>query len=219
MKKKINLNFNTNGFTLAEVLLTLAIVGIVASLTIPSLISNVQTEQYKKAYKTAYHDANIAWQKSLGENLLVKTTAWADQPNNNLNFKIFMDQFIIKTDCYAGDNNNLCWNSSGEKFWNNLPKITTPAFVDNQGRSWSRSCDDTCGNEILVDTNGLNKPNKFGKDRFILFPNTVNNAPIESAHLSAYGNLVKITPVKDFITPESNHCPSGNCMNTSWLRE
>lgn len=209
MKKKINLNFNTNGFTLAEVLLTLAIVGIVASLTIPSLISNVQTEQYKKAYKTAYRDANIAWQKSLGENLLVKTTAWADQPNNNLNFKMFMDQFTIKTDCYAGDNNNLCWNSSGQKFYIQFPKITTPAFIDNQGRSWSRACDEpSCGFEILVDTNGLKGPNIFGKDRFYFYPKDIND--------NLFEKLIKLAPDSDKGV-DGNVCPSGGCYYTSWI--
>ena len=41
------------GFTLAELLIALAIVGIVAAITIPTLISNTQGAQLKTAYKKA----------------------------------------------------------------------------------------------------------------------------------------------------------------------
>lgn len=41
------------GFTLAEVLITLAIMGVVAALTIPGLIANTQGKQYSTAYKKA----------------------------------------------------------------------------------------------------------------------------------------------------------------------
>ncbi len=42
------------GFTLAEVLITLAIIGTVAALTIPSIVRNYRDVQYKSAYKKAY---------------------------------------------------------------------------------------------------------------------------------------------------------------------
>ena len=41
------------GFTLAEVLITLAILGVVAALTIPGLIANTQGRQYSVGYKKA----------------------------------------------------------------------------------------------------------------------------------------------------------------------
>ena len=42
------------GFTLAEVLLTLVIVGIVAALVIPSIIQTTQNAQYKTAWKDSF---------------------------------------------------------------------------------------------------------------------------------------------------------------------
>ncbi len=42
------------GFTLAEVLITLAIIGVVAALTVPAVIRNYRDVQYKTAYKKAY---------------------------------------------------------------------------------------------------------------------------------------------------------------------
>ncbi len=40
-----------NGFTLAEVLITLAIIGVVATLTLPALMTNTQEQQAKTAFK------------------------------------------------------------------------------------------------------------------------------------------------------------------------
>ena len=42
-----------NAFTLAEVLITLGIIGVVAAMTMPTLMSSTQGAQYKAAYKKA----------------------------------------------------------------------------------------------------------------------------------------------------------------------
>ena len=49
-----------SGFTLAEVLITLGIIGVVAALTIPTLISNTTGAQFKTAYKKALSTLNQA---------------------------------------------------------------------------------------------------------------------------------------------------------------
>ena len=41
------------GFTLAEVLITLGIIGVVAAMTMPTLMNSTQGAQYKTAYKKA----------------------------------------------------------------------------------------------------------------------------------------------------------------------
>ena len=41
------------GFTLAEVLITLGIIGVVAAMTIPTLISNTNGAQFKTGFKKA----------------------------------------------------------------------------------------------------------------------------------------------------------------------
>ncbi len=48
------------GFTLAEILITLAIIGIVAALTIPSVISNAQQQEFKTGLKKAVTVLNQA---------------------------------------------------------------------------------------------------------------------------------------------------------------
>ena len=53
------------GFTLAEVLITLAIIGIVAALTIPSVISNYQQQEFKTGLKKAVSVLNEAIQTNI----------------------------------------------------------------------------------------------------------------------------------------------------------
>ena len=52
------------GFTLAEVLITLGIIGVVAAMTIPTLVQNINstkwTSQYKKAFSTLTNAAEMA---------------------------------------------------------------------------------------------------------------------------------------------------------------
>ena len=43
-------------FTLAELIIVIGIVGIIAEFTIPALINSIQDFQYKVAYKNAYSD-------------------------------------------------------------------------------------------------------------------------------------------------------------------
>ena len=51
-----------NGFTLAEVLITLAIIGVVATLTLPSLMSNTAEQQSITAFKKIMNTLNEAGQ-------------------------------------------------------------------------------------------------------------------------------------------------------------
>ena len=54
-------------FTLAEVLITLMIIGIVAALTIPSVISNYQQQEYKTGLKKAVSVLNEAIQTNIAQ--------------------------------------------------------------------------------------------------------------------------------------------------------
>lgn len=43
--------YKKNGFTLAEVLITLGIIGVVAALTMPTLIANIQQEIFNSRWE------------------------------------------------------------------------------------------------------------------------------------------------------------------------
>ena len=53
-----------NGFTLAEVLITLAIIGVVATLTLPSLMTNTAEQQAVTGYRKALNTLNEVGQMS-----------------------------------------------------------------------------------------------------------------------------------------------------------
>lgn len=51
IRRERNTIMKKNGFTLAEVLITLAIIGVVATLTLPALMTNTAEQQAKSAFK------------------------------------------------------------------------------------------------------------------------------------------------------------------------
>ena len=48
------------GFTLAEVLITLVIIGVIAAMTVPTLMNNTQGQENKTAFKKAISSMNQA---------------------------------------------------------------------------------------------------------------------------------------------------------------
>ncbi len=71
------------GFTLAEVLITLAIVGIVAALTIPTLVTNIANKGYvEKLFKT-YSVLQNATNMIIAEVGDPQTWSWTDYHNND----------------------------------------------------------------------------------------------------------------------------------------
>ena len=204
--------FTDKGFTLAEVLVTLSILGIIAALTIPSLVQNTQDNSYKTAYKKAFSVANQAWMQAMAEDKIVTRTIWADSASNATNWNVFKSYFNVAKDC-SSNNNAECWSSlpGDEKLiGSGCPTSTASAFIDNSGMVWSRSCNVGCGFEFFLDTNGFKGPNKFGKDRFILYPRNADNSTIA-------GLPIKLVPLSDYPNTEVNYCPSGGCYYTSWL--
>lgn len=65
-KSKKNKNLSrvkpNNGFTLAEILIALGIIGIVAALTIPAIMQNMQDKEFKSAWIKAYSVISQAYQ-------------------------------------------------------------------------------------------------------------------------------------------------------------
>lgn len=48
------------GFTLAEVLITLGIIGVVAAITIPNLMTHLRNKKLESQFKKTYAELNIA---------------------------------------------------------------------------------------------------------------------------------------------------------------
>ena len=65
---KVQHDNRARAFTLAEVLITLTIIGVIAALTIPNLLQKYQEEALKTAFKKTYNVLNNAYKMVIAEN-------------------------------------------------------------------------------------------------------------------------------------------------------
>ncbi len=80
------------GFTLAEVLITLTIIGVVAAMTIPTLLSNSSDQQYKTGLKKAISTINQA----ITMQYALEGTDMSDYVRESAAENLFADGGIIK---------------------------------------------------------------------------------------------------------------------------
>lgn len=163
-------------FTLAEVLITLGIIGVVAAIIIPTLLNNSQTQQYTSAAKKTFSGLSNATNLILVDN------------GGNLS-NIFSNANVVDT--YSGKMNIIkkCSNSTAEGCWpTNWTKgpapsqVATPGMILSDGtyvvfNFYAFDCSFVHGNapnacaDIFVDTNGTKPPNIGGEDilAFVLY--------------------------------------------------
>lgn len=193
-------------FTLAEVLITLGIIGVVAEMTIPDLVQQTQDNVYKTAYKKAYSTLSQALEMANLNGEIQEVTVWGSGTTRVNNFNALKKYFKVVTNCPDNGNNSNCW-ASGEVFYGWVPSAAAPAFIDSSGMSWAvddKSSQDGPGQDIAVDTNGPKGPNKCGVDRFMLFPNTADGSGI--------GLPLKFTTYNDCLS--TTNCPGSGYTNT-----
>ncbi len=203
-------------FTLAEILITLGIIGVVATMTIPTLARNIQDVQYKTAYKKAFSVATQVWLELVGENVLEPREGWVASQSNVDNFKAFMNKFNVIKKC---DYTQLadCWapNETSD-VWYSLPfdyVADEACFIDKSGVTW---CNTNLWGFMALDTNGFKKPNQYGVDRFILWE------LVKRDDSAAGGIPIFLVPNGDFTTYDATQCPSATkhpCYYSKWLYE
>ena len=191
-------HFKNLGFTLAEVLITLGIIGVVAALTLPSLIQSYRDKaivaQTKKTYSTFSQLLLLAKEnggKSLDE-VLQAATSKEEASMAMLNY--FLPYLNVVKNCGLERNagcfghdvpyyrlNGTEYTGWGSPVYDNFPDRAKVKLADgtsiafytwgNAGCNYSGDYK-VCG-EFYVDVNGdKNKPNKLGFDifTFILTP-------------------------------------------------
>lgn len=98
--KGINLKFNRFAFTLAEVLITLGIIGVVASLTIPSVVEKYQKRIFATKVKQTYNLVSNALISSIQENGTPDTWDFGSSVetngNNPFNSSNHIEQMVNK---------------------------------------------------------------------------------------------------------------------------
>lgn len=165
-----------NAFTLAEVLITLGIIGIVAAMTLPGIINDTRYAEIQTSLKKNYSITQQALlQMSIDEGQVIK----ADYGNLILESKL-KNYFKLGFDCKGMDYRNICWHPSDSTkpqyyTFNGQTKVKNSvlddgAFVTNDGSLYLFENAGGGTNHttyITIDTNSIKKrPNQLGKDLF-----------------------------------------------------
>lgn len=175
-------------FTLAEILITLLIIGVVTGLTIPVLINDIQDQQYKVAWKKSFSEISNIAKLVVQDNGGDMTGAYgttinggSDCSRNRLanHFLSYMN-FIQKCEAGSQPGPNGCWHDANTWYWLYGTKTSSNysdharAVLSNGSlimfRLWDPMCNDSnvptndnCA-MIHVDVNGWKTPNTVGKD-------------------------------------------------------
>ena len=84
-----------HAFTLAEVLITLGVIGVVAAVTLPAVIQNYQKHAVETQIKKAYSMFNQALQMSVAQNGEAKYWDETLGANNAENSRLFTEKYIV----------------------------------------------------------------------------------------------------------------------------
>lgn len=90
-------------FTLAEVLITLGIIGIVAAITIPQLINNYKAKRLQTQFLKSYSSIQQAFKEMEADDVSTDPTTY----NTLEYYKTFMNYLQAPMDCGIGDNKYL----------------------------------------------------------------------------------------------------------------
>ena len=179
-RKKSNIK-KIPAFTLAEVLITLGIIGVVAALTIPTLMNNAQNQGFVSGMKKGFSILSQANSALIAESGSI-TSAVISYGNLTNALKA---QLKIMKYCPANQNPGECFSST----FINLAGNPAPEVLDYYGQAPneynrmaladgssiivadSSDCQwdfgglatPICG-VVVLDVNGLKKPNQLGRD-------------------------------------------------------
>ena len=216
------------GFTLAEVLITLGIIGVVAALTLPSLIQNYQKQVWVQQLKKTVSVFENGFKKAMaddGVDKLQDTELWqsvgscnGDVSNANCN------EFFNKLQKYFKVEYNPGYSKSYSTFNNGAPLINKADIYLPSGVQFGFSgiSKTPAGGvygphnplgTIVLDVNGDKKPDKIGRDVFMF-------------GISKYGQMVPYgSRTASKLQCEYNHTMSPNmypevpteeCINSTY---
>lgn len=163
-------------FTLAEVLITLGIIGIVAAMTIPSLMQKTQDKELKVAWKKNYSVLNQVVMRMAVDNggsIVGVFTSGSDMRDK-------FAQYLLKSKVCDDSIGQKCWAPDTKGLDNSTGVLDSGSSIMlNDGSLVQFWLNDSncvsdwgtppvykrCGGGV-VDVNGLKKPNVIGKDIF-----------------------------------------------------
>ena len=158
-------------FTLAEVLITLGIIGVVAAVTIPVMIANHKKQTLKTQLLKTYSELGQVGQLALADGVIISdvSTPWTRLKTI---MKYFKGSKMIVTDAdyknMSATIEKIYPNTNGLK---NIDGGQVPAYCDNGG-VWQDNTGryfmaNDSGKTVCIDINGVKPPNKYGYDYFV----------------------------------------------------
>ena len=184
------------GFTLAEVLITLGIIGVVAAITIPTLMSRYRdkqtvarlTETYSillQAIRSVQEDEGTPDEWNLSGNYYQKDDSEVIAQKLLPAMKVALDCGTAQNDScfYSGRYKYLNGNYAGAYGGNNIYKIVLMNGTSMAIAHWS----DSERIDFYVDTNGNRPPNVIGRDMFCISFKNKGLYPL-GAPMSGYEN-------------------------------
>ena len=170
------INGTKNAFTLAEVLITLGIIGVVAAMTMPTLLNSTQGAQYRTAYKKALSVLSqaVVMNVALDDYDLSQTIDSAAPTTTDATlYNLFNNRMNVAKVCTGSDCANESWGASNNdkfKFGNSAGSNYTFFFNDGIALTFKKSGAGAFGckeglngaNRCLgaIDVNGSKNPNK-----------------------------------------------------------
>lgn len=208
------------GFTLAEVLVTLGIIGVVSAMTVPNLVRNYQNKALVNQLHKVYTEFSQAVELYMSDQK-VESMAETELYNNNDGLRNFINSYFkVVSDC----GNSYIGSDTGAKCFSSDPyyAIETNANVRLTGHlscngmaftlaSGAAVCAETSTDFPLyleVDVNGAQPPNTFGRDLFTMFLNM--DGEFYDYDYIQYGYKTK------FNTSTSRTGAFGRIMNDGW---
>ena len=173
-----------HAFTLAEVLITLGIIGIVAAMTLPALITKYEKKQTAVRLKQTYTQLQQAIQMSVAENGEITEWNWSQEnwfdkyivkylklAKNKGEFKVF--DYKNQDEIDAGDYIPYKQINGEQEIWLALLR---KGFSGSRNYILANGVElityndvSSLGTDIIVDLNtSSRKPNQFGKDAFLI---------------------------------------------------
>ncbi len=165
------------GFTLAEVLITLGVIGVVAALTMPSIINDIRNKQLHTAFKAAYSifsQAMINMREEEGTGLRkafatydLSLHAYPRAEEFYQKFYAYSKLQVIGECKYSGKIRNFNKTADAYTSWAGKPSSGKESFDDLLSNGMCSSILINAGQiNVAVDVNGTRGPNQLGHDIF-----------------------------------------------------
>ena len=180
LKPSHNHGLRSAAFTLAEVLVTLGIIGVVSAMTVPTLMQNYQRQSYVTQLHKVYNEMSQGFQQmmtdrnalNLKETGLLNTTEQATETFKNY-FKVVQDCGNNFSPCFASEYRSTTGSSikpAEANWWSSSFVLADGAAIGLHGL-----IDYSAGNVsypygyMYVDINGAKGPNITGRDFFLFY--------------------------------------------------